>query len=148
MREPSILWWPGKILPGVVMDLATTMDLLPTFCSLANVDLPNDEIFDGFDISPVMFGTGSVIRDIVFYYRGTQVFAIRKGAYKAHFITQPEYGSNKKTIQDPPLLYNLNVDPSEKFNIAEEHPEVIAEIKKILDEHLSTLVQVENQLEK
>ncbi len=148
MREPSILWWPGKIKPGVVMDLATTMDLLPTFCSLANIDLPNDEIFDGFDISPVMFGTGSDIRDVVFYYRGTQVFAIRKGAYKAHFITQPEYGSKIKTIQYPPLLYNLNVDPSEKFNIAEEHPEVIAEIKKILDEHMSTLVPVENQLEK
>jgi len=148
MREPAIFWCPGKVKPGVVMDMATTMDLLPTFCNMANIDLPNDRIFDGFDISPVLFKTGPDPRDIVYYYRGTQVFAIRKGAYKAHFITQPEYGDTTKTVHDPPLLYNLNVDPSEKYNIAEKHPEVIAEIKKILQEHLSTLVPVENQLEK
>ncbi|HUX56469.1 MAG TPA: hypothetical protein VMV77_05815 [Bacteroidales bacterium] len=124
------------------------MDLLPAFCSLANVNLPNDRIFDGYDISPVMFGTGTNPRDFVFYYRGTQVYAIRKGEYKAHFITQPEYGSDTKTVQDLPELYNLNIDPSERFNIAEKHPEVIAEIKKILEEHLSTLIPVENQLEK
>jgi len=148
MREPTIFWWPGKIEPGVVMDMATTMDILPTFCSLAGANLPNDRVYDGSDISPVIFGTGPDPRDVVFYYRGTQVFAIRKGAYKAHFITQPEYGTDVKTIQDPPLLYNLNVDPSEKYNIAAKHPEVIAEIKKILQEHLSTLKPVENQLEK
>lgn len=58
MKEPTIFWWPGKIKPGVVMDMDTTMDLLPTFCSLANVNLSNDRIFDGYDISPVMFETG------------------------------------------------------------------------------------------
>jgi len=148
MREPTIFWWPGKIKPGVVMEMGTTMDLLPTLCTLANVSIPNDRIYDGYDISPVMLGTGSNPRDIVFYYRDTGVFAIRKGAYKAHFITQPEYGSNTKTVHDPPMLYNLNVDPSEKHNIAEKHPEIIVEIKKILNEHLATLEPVENQLEK
>ncbi len=148
MREPTIFWWPGKIKPGVVMEMGTTMDLLPTVCKLANITLPDDRIYDGYDISPVMFGTGPNPRDVVFYYRDTEVFAIRKGAYKAHFITQPEYGSSKRTIHDPPLLYNLNVDPSEKHDIAEKHPEIITEIKKILAEHLSTLLPVENQLEK
>jgi hypothetical protein len=53
-----------------------------------------------------------------------------------------------KTVHDTPLLFNLNVDPSEKYNIADEHPEVIAEIKQVLAEHLKTVVPVENQLEK
>lgn len=148
MREPTIFWYPGKIKPGVVMEMGTTMDLLPTFCSLANVDLPDDRIFDGYNISPVLFGTGTDPRTVVFYYLGTQVFAIRKGAYKAHFLIQPEYGSEAKIIQDPPLLFNLNVDPSEKYNVAKEHPKIIAEIRKVLEEHLSTLIPVENQLEK
>jgi arylsulfatase A-like enzyme len=148
MREPTIFWWPGKIKPGVVMEMGTTMDLLPTFCSLANIPIPDDRIYDGYDISPVIFGTGSNPRDIVYYYRDTDIFAIRKGAYKAHFITQPEYGSSKRTVHDPPLLYNLDVDPSEKHDIADKHPEIITEIKRILEEHLSTLVPVENQLEK
>lgn len=148
MREPAIFWWPGKIKPGVVMDMATTMDILPTFCNLANANLPNDRIYDGFNINPLIFGTGPDPRDVVFYYRDTQVFAVRKGAYKAHFVTQSEYGSDAKAIQNPPLLYNLNVDPSEKYNIADKHPDIIAEIERILKEHLSTLVPVDNQLEK
>jgi arylsulfatase A len=52
------------------------------------------------------------------------------------------------TILDKPLLYNLNVDPGERFNIALDHPEVILEIRKILAEHKASLVPVENQLEK
>jgi hypothetical protein len=46
------------------------------------------------------------------------------------------------------LLYNVNIDPSEKLNIADKHPEVIAEIRKVLEEHLASIEPVENQLEK
>lgn len=148
MREPAIFRWPGTIKPGVVMEPGTTMDLLPTICSIANVRLPDDRIYDGYNITQALMGIGPNPRDVVFYYRGTEVFAIRKGSYKAHFITQPEYSSNTKTIQDPPLLFNLNVDPSEKYNVADQHPGIIAEIKKVLKEHRETVVPVENQLEK
>jgi arylsulfatase A-like enzyme len=162
MREPTVFRWPGKLKEGVVMDMATTMDLLPTFCRLSGTELPNDRVYDGVDISPLMFGTGKSEREVVFYYRGEQVYAIRKGDYKAHFITQNEYGSqtahpitnppteikNARTVEDPPLLYNVNIDPSEKFNIAEEHPEVIFEIRKVLEKHLAGIEPVENQLEK
>ncbi len=122
MREPTIFWWPEKIKPGVVMEMATTMDLLPTFSKLANASLPDDRIYDGYDISPVMFDTGANPRDVVFFYRQEEVFAIRKGDYKAHFITHSEYTEGDKIYHDPPLLFNLNIDPSEKYNIAEEHP--------------------------
>jgi arylsulfatase A-like enzyme len=162
MREPTVFWWPGKIKQSVVMDMATTMDLLPTFCNLSGTKLPDDRVYDGYDISPLMFGTGKSERDVVFYYRGQKVYAIRKGDYKAHFIIQNEYGTqtahpvtepmleitNSPTVLEEPLLYNVNIDPSEKFNIAEEHPEVIAEIKKILEEHMAGIEPVENQLEK
>jgi predicted amino acid-binding ACT domain protein len=46
------------------------------------------------------------------------------------------------------LLYNVNIDPGERFNIAADHPEVIAEIRKVLAEHKAGIVPVENQLEK
>ena len=148
MREPGIFWWPGKIKPGVVMELGATMDLLPTFCSLAGINLPADRVYDGYDISPVLFDTGKSPRDVVFYYRDTEIYAVRKGAYKAHFITKSEYGNDPAVIHNPPLLYNLNIDPSEKYDVANEHPEIIDEIKQILEQHLSTVVPVENQLEK
>lgn len=148
MREPAIFWCPGKLKPGVKMELASTLDLLPTFASLANTDLPDDRIYDGYDISPVLFGTGQNPREIIYYYRDIDVFAIRKGDYKAHFFTQPEYGSEVVTKQDPPLLFNVNVDPSEKHNITELHPDVIDEMRRILEEHNASIVPVENQLEK
>jgi arylsulfatase A len=162
MRVPTVIRWPGKLQQGVVMEMATTMDLLPTFCKLSGTRLPAGRTYDGYDISPLLFGTGKSGREVVYYYRGEQVYAIRKGDYKAHFITQNEYGSqtahpitippteikNTRTDEDPPLLYNVNIDPSEKFNIAEDHPEIIAEIRRVLEEHLAGIEPVENQLEK
>lgn len=162
MREPTIFWWPENLKPGVVMEIGATMDLLPTFCKLSDTPLPLDRIYDGYDISPLLLGTGKGERDLVFYYRGEQVYAVRKGDYKAHFITQLEYGSRTAhpitdtemdikgtpTVLDQPLLYNLSLDPAEKYNIADEHPEVIAEIRAALEEHLNSLEKVENQLEK
>jgi len=148
MREPTIMWGPGFVKPGVITDLGTTMDLFPTFCSLAGAKLPQDRLYDGYDISSVIGGKGKSLRDVVFYYRGQRVFAIRKGAYKLHFITQPEYGGGGPKELEIPELYNLNLDPSEKYNIAEKHPEVISEFKALLKQHLASIVPVENQLEK
>lgn len=150
MRVPCIMWWPGKIKNKVVKELGTTMDLFPTFCHLTSIGLPDDRIYDGYDISPIIFGMDKTVRDVVFFYRGTEVYAIRKGKYKAHFITQAEYGeeSKAKHVHDIPLLFNLDVDPSEKYDISKEHPEVITDMKRILTKHNATVVPVENQLEK
>ena len=162
MRVPAIFWWPGKIEKGVVRDLATTLDLLPTFCNLSKTALRNDRTYDGYDLSPLITGTGKSEREVVYYYRGQKVYAVRKGSFKAHFITQNEYGSqsahpiteppieisNIPALQDPPLLFNVDVDPSERFNIADEHPEEIKTIRRILETHLAGITPVENQLEK
>lgn len=162
MREPTVFWWPGKLKQGVVMDMGTTMDLLPTFSKLSGTKLPEDRIYDGYDLSPLLLGTGKSERKIVIYYHGAQVYAIRMGDYKAHFFTQNEYGfntahpittppfelKNERTPHDPPLLFNVNVDPGERYNIAEAHPEIIAEIRKILQAHRAGVKPVENQLEK
>jgi arylsulfatase A-like enzyme len=99
MREPTIFWGPGFVKSDVVAELGTTMDLLPTFARLAHVPLPSDRIYDGYDLYPVLAGTGNSPRDNVFYYRGTEVYAVRKGAYKAHFITKLEYGGEKNSIR-------------------------------------------------
>ena len=42
---------------------------------------------------------------------------------------------NKKKVLEKPMLFNLNDDPSEKFNIAEQYPEVIEKIKDLIDNH-------------
>ncbi|MCF7708453.1 MAG: sulfatase [Verrucomicrobia bacterium] len=148
MREPAIAWWPGKIPPNsVIRKMASTLDVFPTILSLAEVSPPNDRIIDGTDISSMLFNPGSEPkRDLMFFYRGERVFAVRKGAYKAHFITQKGYGAGPQK-HDPPLLFNLEVDPSEQYNIAEKNPGVIDDIVEELAKHKNALKPGKTQLD-
>lgn len=147
MREPTIFWSPGNITAGVVDELGTTMDLFTTFSSMAQIPLPEDRIIDGFDLSPVLLDKQESPRKTVYYYRGRELFAVRQGAYKAHFITQGSYGPPQRVEHEPPLLFNVEVDPSEQFDIAAEHPEIIEQIRQVVAEHEANLVPGEDQLQ-
>jgi hypothetical protein len=79
----------------------------------------------------------------MFYYRGDELFAVRKGTYKAHLRTAAGYGEPGKPLKfdshDPPLLFELGSDPGERFNVATNHPEVIAEIQREIEKHRAAL---------
>lgn len=147
MREPCIFWSPGNIEPGVITDLGTTMDLFATFSSLSHIAMPDDREMDAVDLSPVLLENKSGKRNNMFYYRNRELYAVRLGAYKAHLITQGAYGQPAKEYHETPLLYDLNIDPSEKYNIADEHPEVIAEIMALIEEHNEKMIKGKDQLE-
>lgn len=147
MREPCIFWSPTNIKPAVISDLGTTMDLFPTFSALAGVPMPKDRIMDGFDLSATLLKGDPTPRKGVFYYRGTQLYAARLGDYKAHYITEGSYGQfGEKEIHNPPILYNLSVDPSENFDLGANHPEILTEIDLMVKEHQSNLVKGKDQL--
>lgn len=86
VREPALAFWPGHIAPGqstgpllglisptlmanrvteqpsapgVTHELASSLDLMPTLAALSGTSLPNVTL-DGFDLSPVLLGTGEV----------------------------------------------------------------------------------------
>lgn len=140
MREPAIFWSPGNIKPAIVTGIGTTMDLFTTFCKTAKVEIPADRVVDGIDLTPVLFEGKESPRKDMFFYRGELLFAVRVGDYKAHFITQPAYGPDM-TEHNPPLLYNLNVDPSEKYDIAAANPDVIKKINEIVKLHNEKMVK-------
>jgi arylsulfatase A-like enzyme len=147
MRVPAIFWWPGTIRSGVVTDIGSTLDLLPTLAAIAGVDAPRDRALDGHALTPVLRGTGRSPRETMIYYRGATVFAVRHGAFKAHFFTRSEYGADTVAAHQPPLLYNLDHDPSEKFDVAKDHPAVVAEIERIAAAHKKGVNPVPSQLE-
>ncbi|MCX7826850.1 MAG: sulfatase-like hydrolase/transferase, partial [Verrucomicrobiae bacterium] len=149
MREPGIFWWPGSIQPGVVtQEIACTMDVFTTILTLAGAPVPKDRVIDGLDLTPLLLGAGPSPRTTMFYYRCTQRYAMRKGAFKAHFITRASYGNDKTETHDPPLLFNLNHDPPEKFDVAKKHPDVIKAIRTEIAAHQATMKSGENQIEK
>ncbi len=148
MREPMIAWWPGTIPAGrVSAELGCTTDILATICTLTGVQLPKDRTLDSLDLSPLLLGTGDSPRESVLYYRGRQLMAARLGPWKAHFKTQDGYGQPKYEEHDPPLLYNLEHDPSEKYDVAKAHPEAISDIRRLVAEHEAGLEEPPSQLE-
>ena len=92
MREPTAMWaWPKQIKTGIVQEMGSTLDLLPTFAGLIGAKLSTDRTYDGHDLSPVLLGTGPSPRKSMFYYHGEQLYAVRSGLYKAHFKTKTSY---------------------------------------------------------
>ena len=93
-RVPAIAWMPGKVEANSKNhDILGGLDLMATFASIAGIDLPaNDRedkpiIFDSYDMSPVLFGTGKSERDSWFYFTENELTpgAVRVGNYKAVF---------------------------------------------------------------
>lgn len=148
MREPTVMWWPGTLKRGIVQEMGSTLDLLPTFVALAGGTLPGDRFFDGYDLTPVLKGTGPSPRKSMFFYHGEQLYAVRQGPYKAHFLTKTSYVKQKAPVtHEPPLLYHLEHDPSEKHDIAEGHADVITQLKRMADIHKASVERVPSQLE-
>jgi arylsulfatase A-like enzyme len=146
MRVPALFWWPGKISPRIVSGIGSTLDLLPTVAAVTGAPLPENTL-DGLDLSPALFGSQPSPRNYMFFYRGTRIYAVRNGPFKAHYITQPEYVPNPiAETHEPPILYQLEVDPGEQYEIGAEHLEVIREIQQLLVEHRRTLTRGEDQL--
>ncbi len=147
MREPTIFWSPEKIASGVITDIGSTMDLFTTFSKLGGAKIPDDRIIDGVDLSATLFEQKESPRKNMFYYRGTELYAVRLGDFKAHFITEGAYGQfGEREEHATPILYSVNEDPSEQFDIAKEHPEIIEWINALVVEHKANMVMGKDQL--
>lgn len=146
MRVPALAWMPGRIAPAVVREPASVLDLFPTALALAGAKAPADLTFDGRDLGPVVFEGKTRPDSPFFYYRGTRIFACRIGPWKAHFRTQGGYGDPQAVSHETPLLFNVEIDPSESTNVAASHPEVVAKIIAATQAHEATIVPVPLQL--
>jgi arylsulfatase A len=145
MRVPGIFWMPGKIKPTVERNVASTLDLFPTIIRLAGGTTPTDRPMDGVDLSGLLFRQEKIERDVFFYYRGEKLYAARLGPWKLHLITQAGYGE-KPVTPERPLLFDLEVDPSENHDVAAAHPDVVARIQAAIEKHRATVTPVRSQL--
>ena len=140
-RVPAIAVMPGKIKPGSRNhDIVGGLDLMATFASLAGVELPEKDregqpiIFDSYDMSPVLFGTGKSERNSWFYFTENELSpgAARVGNYKAVFNLRGDNGqatgglavdSNlgwkgpDKYVATVPQVFDLWADPQERYDI-------------------------------
>ena len=146
MRVPGIAWWPGKIGPAVTAQLASTLDIFPTVLALAGAPRPEGRVLDGRDLAPVLFRQEALPPQPFMYYRGETLMAVRLREWKLHFQTQAGYGEPASKTHEPPLLFNLGLDPGERFDVAAQHPEIVAELKAATTAHQAAMVVAPSQL--
>ncbi|NNJ24107.1 sulfatase family protein [Alienimonas chondri] len=133
-RVPFLARWPGRIPAGRESDeLLTTMDLLPTFASLAGAELP-DVTLDGKDASAFLLGkTNESPRDEYLYYSGCLLTGVRSGRWKLVLPREANpsgLGWWGRMIEAVPetQLFDLDADPGETTNVAGAHPQVVARL--------------------
>jgi arylsulfatase A len=134
IRVPFVARWPGQIPAGrVSAGIASTMDLYTTCLTLAGAKIPSDRIVDGKNIMPMLKGEAESPHNTFSYYSYDQLEAIREGPWKLRVTRQP----SKEAMLE---LFDLDTDPSEKFNLAEAYPERVKRMRAALAREQSEMV--------
>ncbi len=122
-RVPGIIKWPGRIQPGRVSDeVLLSMDLYPTLAACCGAEVPTDRTIDGRDVRQVWLDAAAPSpHDAFFYYWMNDLEAVRAGDWKLHL---------SKRGTEVRELYNLAGDLSETTNIADQHPDVVADLNR------------------
>jgi len=141
-RVPAIAVWPGKIKPGSKNhDIVGGLDLMATFASVEGLKKLSEKdragepiIFDSYDMTPILTGTGKSERKSWFYFTENELSpgADRVGNYKAVFNLCGDDGqatgglavdSNlgwkgaEKYVATVPQIFDLWQDPQERYDI-------------------------------
>lgn len=146
-RMPFIASWPGVIEPGKVTDAAfSQVDLLATLAALVEADLPEGAGADSHNLLEVLLGRSDKGRDVVVQQgAGQRLFGIRKGPWKLIPAAEnrPAFIDRKHNARENPLstpqvsagnyLFDLDEDPGETINLAEEYPGKVQELTELLE---------------
>jgi len=123
VRVPTIFYWPAKLKPGVVNEPLSMVDVMPTVLALAGGEGSPDHPFDGKDIWPTLAqGEPSPHEDVLINveaFRG----AIRKGNWKLVKIA---------LLPGKTELFDLSKDPGEEHNVADQNPDIVADLESRL----------------
>ena len=149
-REPYIVRWPGKVPAGTVCDdIVCHCDVLATLAGILKVPLPAGNAEDSLDVNSSWFGRPDATpgRDsVVLQAAAAAEYAVRQGPWKLiEHENRPEFAGRDKIMERRTQeqrrhtpkhdeLFNLVDDPGETKNVAAEHPEIVARLRKLLRE--------------
>lgn len=168
-RVPAIAWWPGKIKPHTRnFDILGGLDCMATFAAVAGVDLPKNDregkpiVFDSYDMSPVLFGTGKSKRTAWFYFTENELTpgAVRVGQFKAVFNLRGDAGKDtgglavdsnlgwkgpESYVATVPQVFDLYQDPQERYDIFmnnyTEHTWTLVAFNAAIKEQMRTYIK-------
>ena len=135
MRVPTIAWWPGQIPADTSTDAISGMfDILPTFAALSGGKLPTDRKLDGANLWPHLSGAPGAqpAHQSFFFYSGLTLEAVRHGEWKLQIVQAKPASNAKSDTPFVPRLYNLKTDVGESRSVADENPEVVAQLQDLV----------------
>ena len=149
-RVPFLVRWPGKVKAGTTsVQLTSLTDVMATVAAIIGAELPDNTAEDSFNMLPAWLGENQApIRPYLLQqaFGGQRTLSIRRGPWK--YLDHTGSGGNRYE-NDPGLkpfllpdtapnapgqLYNLEIDPGETKNLSVERPEIVAELKALLEQ--------------
>jgi arylsulfatase A-like enzyme len=142
IRVPMLVRWPGEIKAGSVSEhISAFWDFLPTACGLAKVNPPDG--IDGISYLPALLGKKQEQHKYLYWEFFSYNWSWQPGRseqWRNRFESQAVRMGDWKAVRlnvyenpnAPMELYNLRSDIGEKFNIAEQHPEIVVKIQEYI----------------
>ncbi len=127
IRVPGVIEWPARIKrPTVTKVPVCTSDVYPTIVDLLQITVPDQvEPLDGISLVPLLDGKMKERPRPIGFWQGNNGLSVNSGP--------AAWNDNRyklvKPARDKYELYDLTVDPSEKTDLAAEHPEIVNRMK-------------------
>jgi arylsulfatase A-like enzyme len=136
IRVPAAMNWPGVLASGQKSSqFICVADLFATILDLTGVKMNSQPNFDGKDLWPVL--KGGQLADHPVYFMGNKEVAVFRPPWK--LITSP------RGQEASPMLFDVLADPSEKKDVAGEHPEIVQQLTAALQEYSKDLPKKERR---
>lgn len=136
-RVPTVFWGPGIVKSGVINEMGSTLDLMNTFAALSGGKVPDDRKMDGYDLSKVLTQKADSPRKEFYYWAFAELHGYRTEQYKVHIKQRDPINYGQPTITlDKPELYDVRADISEKYDLADNFPEVVQTLLDKMEVHL------------
>ncbi len=144
IREPTLMWWPGRIPAGAVCsEVAASIDMMPTLTALCGGKPPERKI-DGRDIWPLMSGVEGAKSPHDAYVLMHGPGTVRSGKWKFYPWGEGRGGQRRdsatwKPSPDPVQLYDTRADIGETTNLAARHPEIVKRLHAAYVAHVAEI---------
>ena len=132
VRVPLFVRWPGHIDAGIVVEpIAAHVDLFPTLVELCGIETPKTKPLDGISLAPLLLGEDADWPERrLFSVRMDESFAGRRHingiAVRTDRWRLTRYGQDV-------ALYDMVADPRQKHNLADQNPNIVAELSAAID---------------
>lgn len=123
IRVPCFVRWAGTLNPNKVDRIAAHVDVTPTLLEICGARNPAGVKLDGRSLLPLLRGDKVEWADRTLYFqwhRGDEPEPFRACAAR----------SQRWKLVDGKELYDILADPAETKNVADEHPDVVAQMRK------------------